>query len=152
MTLKIMTKHALRVFVTLLLLAFQAAAAQWTTDLPKAIAKAKEEKKLVFINFTGSDWCGWCKKLKAEVFVKPEFTEYADKNLVLVELDFPNSVPQSEALKKANQSLAKKYDISGYPTLVAVDGRGKEVWRNVGYLPGGPAAFIAKLDAVKPRN
>src|SRR5205814_4270434 len=85
----------------------------WMTDLPKAQAKAKSEKKLVMLDFTGSDWCGWCIKLNKEVFSKPEFEEYAKKNLVLVEVDFPRHKELTEEQKKANESLQEKYRIQG---------------------------------------
>src|SRR5438093_5259325 len=98
-------------FAGLMLARAGAAELNWTTDVLKAQAKAKEEKKLVFLDFTGSDWCGWCIKLHNEVFSKPEFEEYAKKNLVLVEVDFPLRKQQSEELKKANQALLEKYAI-----------------------------------------
>src|SRR3954469_12174232 len=120
----------------------------WLTDVPKAVAQAKEEKKLVMLDFTGSDWCGWCIKLHKEVFSQPEFSDYAKKNLVLVEVDFPRSKPQSEAQKKANQALQAKYSIEGYPTIIVLDGNGKKVGQ-LGYEPGGPKAFIADLDKLK---
>src|ERR1051326_4751371 len=66
----------------------------WQTDLAKAQAQAKKENKLVMLDFTGSDWCGWCIKLNKEVFSKPEFVDYPKKNLVLVEVDFPRSKKQ----------------------------------------------------------
>ncbi len=121
----------------------------WMTSLPDAQAKAKKEHKLVFMNFTGSDWCGWCKKMDAETFSKPEFADYAKKNLVLVELDFPTAKkPQSDDLKAANAALKSKYEIHGFPTMVAVNADGSVAWKNEGYLEGGPSALIAKLDAV----
>jgi len=122
---------------------------QWSTDLPAAQAQAKKDKKIVLMNFTGSDWCGWCKKLQAEVFTTKEFDAYAKDKLVLVEVDFPNQKKQSAALKKANEALQEKYKASGFPTIVALNGDGKEVWRQVGYMPGGPKAWIAKLDSIK---
>ena len=122
---------------------------QWSTDLPAAQAQAKKDKKIVLMNFTGSDWCGWCKKLQAEVFTTKEFDAYAKDKLVLVEVDFPNQKQQSAALKKANEALQEKYKASGFPTIVALNGEGKEVWRQVGYMPGGPKAWIAKLDSLK---
>ena len=125
------------------------AEAQWTTDLPAAQAQAKKDKKLVLVNFTGSDWCGWCKKLQAEVFTTKEFGAYAKDKLVLVEIDFPNQKKQSAELKKANEALQAKYQASGFPTIVALNGDGKEVWRQVGYMAGGPKGWIAKLDSVK---
>src|SRR5437867_12918514 len=100
---------------------------QWLTDLPKAQAQAKKENKLVMLDFTGSDWCGWCIKLHKEVFSQPEFADYAKKNLVLVEVDFPRTKQQSEALKKANQALQAKYKVEGYPTIIVLNGEGKKV-------------------------
>lgn len=129
-----------------------AADLQWTTDLPKAQAQAKAENKLVLVDFTGSDWCGWCIKLNKDVFSQTEFKDYAQKNLILVELDFPSKKPQSAALKKANQELKKKYSVSGFPTIVVLNGEGKEVWKQVGYLSGGPKAFIGKLDDAKKKS
>jgi thioredoxin-related protein len=130
----------------------QAAAAElnWLTDLPKAQAKAKQESKLVMLDFTGSDWCGWCIKLDKEVFSQPAFAEYASKNLVLVEVDFPRSKPQSADLKKANAALQDKYKIEGYPTIIVLNGDGKKVGE-LGYQPGGPKAFIAELDKLKKK-
>jgi thioredoxin-related protein len=128
-----------------------AADLSWLTSVPEAKAKAGKESKLVLLDFTGSDWCGWCMKLNAETFSKPEFAEYAKKNLVLVEVDFPHSKTQSDELKAANKALGEKYEISGYPTLVVMKPDGKVVWKQVGYLAGGPSAMIAKLDEAKAK-
>ena len=125
---------------------------KWHTDLPKAQATAKTENKMVLLDFTGSDWCGWCIKFDKEVLATKEFKDYAAKNLVLVQLDFPNKKPQSDELKKANAALQKKYDVNGYPTFVVLDKDGKEVGRQVGYLKGGPEAFIAKLNESKAKK
>jgi len=122
---------------------------KWSTDLPAAQVQAKKDKKIVLVNFTGSDWCGWCKKLQAEVFTTKEFDTFAKDKLVLVEIDFPNQKKQSAELKKANAALQEKYKASGFPTIVALNGEGKEVWRQVGYMPGGPKAWIAKLETLK---
>lgn len=127
-----------------------AAEIQWTTDLAKAKEKAKAENKLVMINFTGSDWCGWCIKLKNEVFTKPEFVAYVEKNVVPVEIDFPRKKEQSAALKKANKELAAQYDIEGYPTVIVLNSNGEKV-DTLGYDPKGPKSFIAKLDALKKK-
>ena len=82
----------------------------WTTDYAKALAQAKTEKKLVLLDFTGSDWCGWCMKLDKDTFDQPEFADYAAKNLVLVQLDYPQHKEQSDDLKSANAALAKVAD------------------------------------------
>ncbi len=132
----------------------QAGAAElnWLTDLPQAQAQAKKENKQVLMDFTGSDWCGYCIKFNKEVFSTPEFAEYAAKNLVLVEVDFPRKKAQSAELKKANQALGSKYKAEGYPTLVVLSKDGKEVGRQGGYAAGGPKAFIAKLEGFKAGN
>ena len=129
-----------------------AADSAWITSVPDAKVKAEKEQKLVLLDFTGSDWCGWCKKLDAETFSKPEFVEYAKKNLVLVEVDFPNTKPQSDELKAANKDLKDKYDVTGFPTLVLLRPDGTLLWKQVGYLQGGPAAMIAKLDKAKEKS
>lgn len=137
--------------IALATLAFTQARAEeptWLTDLPKAQAQAKADNKLVMINFTGSDWCPWCWKLRDEIFKTPEFAAYAKKNLVLVELDFPRKKELPAEQKQANKDLAAKYEIKGYPTVVVLDGAGKEVGR-LGYMKEGPKAFTAKVDTYK---
>src|SRR5678816_1583667 len=115
-----MKKIALGLVACWALLQAGAEELQWLTDLPKAQAQAKKESKLVMLDFTGSDWCGWCIKLHKEVFSKPEFAKYAKENLVLVEVDFPRRKQQSEKKKKANQALQEKYKIEGYPTIIVL--------------------------------
>jgi thioredoxin-related protein len=125
-----------------------AAELQWMTDLPKAQSKAKAENKLVMMDFTGSDWCGWCIKLNKEVFSQPDFIEYANKNLVSVEVDFPRKKALSAEQKRANQALQEKYKIEGFPTIIVLNSEGKKVGE-LGYQPGGPKAFIAELEKLK---
>jgi protein disulfide-isomerase len=124
------------------------AAEGWGDNYEKAAAQAKAEKKLLVMDFTGSDWCPWCVKLNKEVFSQPEFKEYAAKNLVLLEVDFPNSKPQSPAVKAQNGKLQTKYKIEGYPTVVVLDPEGKKVGV-LGYQPGGPKMFTAALDQLR---
>jgi len=125
----------------------------WATDYKKAQEEAKTNHRLVFLNFTGSDWCGYCIQLDRAILSKPEFKDYAGKNLVLVEIDFPSRngarwKAQSLELKKQNMELAEKYQIEGFPTLVVLDGEGKTLWKYEGYYAGGLAAFLAELDRV----
>jgi len=121
----------------------------WETDYKNAQDEAKTNHKLVLLNFTGSDWCGYCIMLDRAILSKPEFKEYANKNLVLVELDFPRRKQQSVATRKQNQELAERYQIEGFPTLVVLNGEGKTVWRYEGYYAGGIAAFLAELDKIR---
>lgn len=114
----------------------------WQTDYKAALEQAAKENKAVLLDFTGSDWCGWCIKLDKETFSQADFKKFAEKKLVLVELDFPNGKPQSAELKKQNQELQAKFKVDGFPTLVLLDSKGKEIARNPGYLAGGPKALI----------
>ena len=81
----------------------------WLTDYKKAQQEAKDNNKFVLLDFTGSDWCGWCKKFDKEVLLQPEFKDFARDNLVVVELDFPRGKPQTPELKKQNRELAQQY-------------------------------------------
>ena len=120
----------------------------WSEEYDKALAQAKADKKLVVLDFTGSDWCGWCIKLDKEVFSQAEFGEYAKKNLVLVELDYPRGKEQTKEIKAQNEKLQKEYKIEGYPTIIVLNAEGKKVGE-LGYQPGGPKAFIAALEKLK---
>lgn len=122
---------------------------EWLTSVPKALEKAKTEKKLVMLEFTGSDWCPPCKALHKNVMTSAEFEEYAAKNLILVELDYPRGKEQSDDLKKSNKELLKKYGIQGFPTVILLNGEGKELSKDVGYGGEKPAEFIAKLEEHK---
>ncbi len=117
---------------------------EWMTDFDAAKAKAKAEKKVLFVDFTGSDWCGWCIRLDKEVFAHKEFHDYAAENLVLVKLDFPRKLKLSPELEKQNKSLAKKYDVQGYPTVKLLKPSGSEI-AETGYKEGGPAKYVEHL-------
>jgi len=120
---------------------------EWFTDAEAAQAKAKAENKLVLLDFTGSDWCMWCKRLKRDVFDKPEFAQFAQSRLILVEVDFPQHKTLTEAQQQANARLDKTYRINSYPTIILLDPNGKQVGR-LGYLFGGASSFIAKLEKI----
>ncbi len=124
-------------------------AATWLTDHTAALQAAKAQNRLMLINFTGSDWCGWCMKLKKEVFDTAEFDQFANSRLVLLEVDFPQEKRQSLSQKQANQALQQKFGVRGYPTLFLVNADGK-VLQQLGYMPGGPKAFLGELAKTMP--
>ena len=124
------------------------AAGGWDDDYDKALAKAKAEKKMVLLDFTGSDWCPWCIKLDGEVFSKADFKSYAKDNLVLVEVDFPNGKRQTKKLKQQNDKLKEEFGVKGFPTVIVLNSEGKKVGQ-LGYQEGGPKPFTAKLDELK---
>ncbi len=117
-------------------------------DFEAAKAKAVKEGKPIFINFTGTDWCGWCIKLEKEVFSQKAFQDYAKGNLVLVEVDFPRKKEQTAELKEQNKKLDKEYGVEGYPTLYLLDAQGKKLTEDIGYREGGPEAYVAHLKSL----
>jgi len=121
----------------------------WTDDFEAAKEQAKKEDKMLLVDFSGSDWCGWCKKLDREVFAQPEFLKGVKKDFVLVMIDSPRDKSLlSEKASKQNPELQKKYRISGYPTVLIMDAAG-EVLDKTGYRNGGAKAYVKYLKDVK---
>lgn len=120
----------------------------WTENLAKAQAQSKAEKKLLLLDFNGSDWCLYCTKLNKEVFSTPEFKKYAAEHLVLMEVDFPVTKQQPEDIVAQNEKLQTKYGVEVFPTIIVLDAQGKKVGE-LGYQEGGPKAFIAELEKLK---
>jgi len=133
-----------RIAICISMLSAASVRAAWLTDYNAALQQARDEGKLVLINFTGSDWCGWCIRLKSEVFEKPEFASFANANFVLLEVDFPRRKAQTEQQRINNGILQNKYRIEGYPTLVVASDNGRPM-HLLGYVEGGPSAFITEL-------
>jgi len=145
-----MKRFFITVAAVLALVSF-ASADEWLTDYVKALAQAKAENKPVLIDFTGSDWCGWCMKLDREVFSVEAFKSYAAQKLVLLKIDFPRQKPQSAMERAQNERLASQYRVEGFPTVVVLKPDGTKAGE-LGYLPGGPRAFISALEKVTPKN
>ena len=130
----------------------------WHTDVNKAIELSVKTEKPLFMFFTGSDWCGWCKRLVKEVFIKPEFAAWATKNVILVELDFPRRTPISEDLKKQNRELGQMFGVRGYPSIWFVTPEvtaGKVNFNKLGsqgYVAGGPKAWTAGANKILKNN
>lgn len=142
------------VFVFLVFFSFHTKAQElvWETDLTKAINISKVENKPLMLFFTGSDWCGWCIKLQKEVFKTPEFSKWANENVVLVELDFPRRKELSAEMKSQNEQMKQMFQIRGYPTVWLVQPEevdGKVNFRQLGksgYVSGGPSAWITAIE------
>lgn len=119
----------------------------WTTDYRTALAQAKNTGKLVLADFTGSDWCGYCKKLKKEVFETERFKSWAKDKYVLLYLDYPSRPIMPHAIRYQNEILKSRYNdfIQGYPTILFLDGDGMPVGMS-GYGQGGPDAWIAMTE------
>ncbi len=122
-------------------------ATNWETDFKKASSAAKASGKYMLLDFSGSDWCGWCKRLEKEVFSQDAFKDFAKENLVCVLVDFPRAKEQSKELKQQNMDLVQKYDIRGYPTIIILSPDGKPVAKT-GYLQGGPWEYARHLKKI----
>jgi thioredoxin-related protein len=135
----------------LLLCGFSASAsdAKWFTDYDKAVETAKAEHRNILMNFTGSDWCPYCIQMDKEVLNTQQFEDYAGKNLVLMTVDFPQTKQLPQKVQDQNNDLQQRYAVEGMPTFLLIDPTGKVLQQYTGYLPGGPAAFIAMLQGKK---
>ena len=121
----------------------------WLNDYKRAQQEAKTNNKFLLLDFTGSDWCGWCKKLDKEILSQSQFKDYARENLVLLEVDFPRAKAQNAEVRKQNQELAQQYQVEGFPTIVVLNGDGQKLWQYDGYFPDGLAAFIVQLEKLR---
>ncbi len=118
----------------------------WYNNLEQAQAVAQKEGKTVLVDFTGSDWCVWCKRLSKEVFSQDAFVKYAKENLILVKIDFPENILQSPETKFYNDQLARRFGVQGYPTIVLLNSKGSLIGVT-GYQPGGAEAYIQHLNS-----
>ncbi|MDY0016273.1 MAG: thioredoxin family protein [Candidatus Delongbacteria bacterium] len=116
----------------------------WTYSIEEALKTAGEKNLTLLVNFTGSDWCGWCFRLRDEVFIHPEFIEYAKNSLVLVELDYPQKKEQTDEMKAYNRKILEKYGVRGFPTILLINKEGIEIGRT-GYRQGGAAAYVEHI-------
>jgi thioredoxin-related protein len=122
---------------------------EWKLDFSEAKSLATSEHKMILLNFSGSDWCGPCIKLKKDVFESAEFESYASGNLVLVRADFPRqkkNQPEKSQVTK-NEALAEKYNPKGlFPLTVLIDSKGNIIKEWEGYQLS-TTNFIADIRA-----
>lgn len=125
----------------------------WMVNVEEAYKLSEKTNRPILANFTGSDWCGWCKKLKSEVFSKPEFKSWAKENVILLELDYPRRAALPEEQVKQNAELQQAFRVTGFPTIWMFDldrPDGErfqiEAYGKTGYAAGGPTAYIKNLD------
>ncbi len=119
----------------------------WITNYEAAVRIAEQEKKPLLVNFTGSDWCGYCHQLDGEVFSKGAFDTWAKENVVLVRLDFPQTKVQPLWKLQQNKSLIEKYRVQGFPTILFLKPDG-QVFGQSGVMPGGTMAWIENADSI----
>ncbi len=119
--------HMLRTAVAVSAMAAMVAPAfamEWMTDFETAKEKAVAENKPLLVDFTGSDWCYFCKVLSEKVLSKPEFAAYAENKFIPVELDFPSSKSIDPKQLERNKAVSKRYGIQGFPTVLVLSPQG----------------------------
>lgn len=124
---------------------------EWLPNFDAAKEKAVKENKYILLNFSGSDWCAPCIKMKKEVFESEAFLTRADTQLVLVRADFPRSKKNqlSPEQVKHNEALAEKYNPLGkFPYTLLLDAKGSVIKEWDGYVFSSQDKFIAELDNV----
>jgi thioredoxin-related protein len=143
---------SLFLFATASLMADQYPPAGWETSFQRALDRAAAEDKHILIDFTGSDWCGWCKRLDREVFSKAEFKEFAEENLVLLFIDSPSGIELSESQVEQNEKLGSAFQVQGYPTVALLRADSTPVLMT-GYREGGVTGYIDHLkEAMESEN
>lgn len=125
----------------------------WLVSIDEANALSAKTGKPILANFTGTDWCGWCIKLKREVFTTPEFKAWAKEHVILLELDFPRRFQLPDNIKQQNAQLQQVFGVRGYPTIwmftINNNDQGQAQINAIGktgYVAGGPSKFIATLE------
>lgn len=127
---------------------------EWMTDVKKAVETSVKTKKPIMLFYTGSDWCGWCIRLQNEVFKTKEFTDWAKKNTVPVELDFPRRTRLPAELQKQNNEMAQMFNVTGFPTVWFVrpvkngNDYTLEQLGRTGYVAGGPSAWLTGANQI----
>lgn len=126
-----------------------AAGELWVSNFEKAKQTAAKEGKDLLMDFTGSDWCGWCIKLRKEVFDLDAFKSTVPKKFVLVELDYPRDKSKlTEEVQKQNAALLQQFSVQGYPTILLADAQGRP-YAQTGYQSGGAEAYVKHLDGLQ---
>jgi len=137
--------------IAFILIAANVSGSEWQTDYEQALAAAKAGNKCVLLDFTGSDWCGPCIQMNKVVFSKAAFLTYAEKNLILVEVDYPQHKKLPEKVTKQNERLMHEYGIdnSGFPTVILLNPDGKNLGQLEGYAGERPADIIAWVEKLR---
>ncbi len=116
----------------------------WFTNYQQAVQEAARSHKPLLLFFTGSDWCGWCKKMQQEIFSSPEFASQVGTAFVFVDVDFPMNQQLPADHQQQNTQLKQKYGVTGYPTIIILDSNENFI-AETGYRPGGGKAYADYL-------
>ena len=122
---------------------------EWLADYEEAREKAKTEKKVLLLLFTGSDWSEASKALENNTLKTESFKEFADKKIVLVKLDFPKNKELDSKTKSQNQALKKKFNPGGCPCSVFVDPKNE---KQIGVIRGNKENYMDLMKKIVKDN
>lgn len=143
---KCMIKTIMQVLMSVMVVVSpMAEAAVWGSDYDAALAQARASGKAVLVDFTGSDWCVYCIKLRKEVLDETRFAEWAENHFVLLEVDVPQRANFDRALRERNIKLCDQYKVAGYPTVLVLDDKGRPLGGLFGYI-GDPETVRKTLE------
>jgi len=125
--------------------------AEWLDDFEAGKSRAAKEGKDLLLDFTGSDWCPWCIKLKKEVFSTDAFKKEAPKYFVLVELDFPRQSKLPEKLQQQNEKLSRDFQVDSFPSVCLTDAQGR-LYAKTGYQDGGAERYLELLASLRAKK
>ena len=117
---------------------------QWTTQYKNALSEAQKNNKPLFLYFTGSDWCGWCKVMDKEILTAPEFVQLVGNKFIFVKIDFPLYSQIDSATQKQNEELKKEYEVTGFPTVIILSPQEKQI-AILNYKQGGGKSYAEYL-------
>jgi len=141
----------MKLLISLFLFTISVSTAEWLTDFSKAQQQAGQDKKMILLNFSGSDWCGPCIRMRKEIFGADVFNTYAVEHLVLVHADFPRLKKNqlSKEQTKQNEALADKYNREGkFPFTVLLNSNGKVIKQWDGLPDESPESFVEEVKKV----
>lgn len=121
------------------------APAGWTPDYLRALREAKEQNKLVLVNFTGSDWCTFCKSLSKEIFNTDYFRKWAKENVILLELDYPQGHRLPSYIEEQNAFVQSHYGVQTFPTVLLIEPNGRP-YAKFGYAPMSPEQWTSTVN------
>jgi thioredoxin-related protein len=82
-----------------------------------------------------TDWCGWCRRMDAEVYSRPEVLDYLSRKFVTVKLDAEAQDPaRYDGRDFTSRTLAARFGVSGYPTTIFLRPAGEHLANVPGYV------------------
>jgi len=126
----------------------EAASVKWYDDYSKAEQVAAQESKPMVLLFTGSDWCGWCVRLKEDILDTPQFAQAVGNDFIFVYVDFPAQTTLPDEIAAQNRDLRTKFNVQAFPTIVVLNAKGDKLGQASFNGSESPQEFANKLKSI----